>query len=166
MGGAARSRNVSRLILYEPSLGLRYPAGYIERMESLVAVGDFEAAIISVYVDLVGATNEQVDAVRLSPAWPSRLATAPTIAREARIERDWTHQPGQFATIKAPTLLLAGSDSPADLAEITRQSAAAIPRAKVHVLEGHGHFAYRTHPADVAVIISPFIRSRGTSPHD
>lgn len=159
MGGAARSPDVRRLILYEPSLGLRYPAGAIDRIESQVAAGDFEAAILSVLVGLVGATDQQVDAIRSSPTWPARLATAPTIAREARIEHGWVHQPGQFAAIAAPTLLLAGSNTPADLAEITRQSAAAIPRARVQVLEGHGYFAYRTHPAEVAAIISRFIRS-------
>ena len=33
MGGAARTANVGHLVLYEPSLGLPYPPGSIERIE-------------------------------------------------------------------------------------------------------------------------------------
>jgi len=158
MGGAARARDIRRLVLYEPSLGLSYPPGFIDRIETQVAAGDSEAAILSVLVGLAGMTGEQVDAMRSSPNWVARLATAPTIAREARIEDGWVHQPGQFDAITVPTLLLSGSESTPDLAEVTRQSASAIPRARVQMLAGHGHFAYKTHPAEVAAIIRAFDR--------
>lgn len=45
MGGATLTANVQRLILYEPSFGLRYPPGAIEAIERAVAAGDAEAAI-------------------------------------------------------------------------------------------------------------------------
>ncbi len=35
---------VDHLVLYEPSLGLRYPAGSIEAVKEAVAAGDMEAA--------------------------------------------------------------------------------------------------------------------------
>lgn len=156
MGGAARSDNIGRLILYEPSLGLSYPHGYIERIQRLVDSGDPEAAIIAVLTELGGMTAEQVEAMRASPAWPSRIATAPTIAREALIEDGWVHAPGQFDAIAAPTLFLAGTDSPAELAEVTRACAAAIRRAQIHALEGRDHFAYKTHPSEIAAVITAF----------
>lgn len=43
MGGGVLSRIVNRLVLYEPSLGLRYPAGSIEAVEEAVAAGNMEA---------------------------------------------------------------------------------------------------------------------------
>jgi pimeloyl-ACP methyl ester carboxylesterase len=156
IGAALRSRNVRRLVLYEPSLGLRYPRDLLDHIEAQVAAGDAEGAILSVLTDLAGLTEEQAEAMRSGPSWPARLATAPTIVREARIEDGWVHRPGEFAAIAAPTLFLEGSESPPELTEVTRQCAAAIANARVHMLEGHGHCAYRTHPAEVAAIVARF----------
>jgi pimeloyl-ACP methyl ester carboxylesterase len=158
IGGAARSRNLSHLVLYEPSLGLKYPPGAIAEIEAQVAAGDAEAAILSVLVGLGGMTPEQVDAMRSSSTWPARLLTAPTIAREARIENGWVHKPGEFQGITAPTLFLVGAETTPELAEVTAKCAEAIPNAIVRTLAGHGHFAYKTHPAAIAAIIGEFAR--------
>lgn len=156
MGGAARTQNVRRLILYEPSLGLTYPPGSIEAIEARVAAGDFEGAVLFVLVDIAGMLQEDVEALASSAVWPGRVATAPTIAREARIEAGWVLEPGQFAAIAAPALLLSGAESPPELGEVVRRSAEAIPGARTTVLDGHGHFAYRTHPREVAAVIAGF----------
>lgn len=162
MGGAARTRNVGRLLLYEPSLGLSYPPGSIEVIDAKVASGDFEGAVLFVLVDIAGMQADEVEALRSSSLWPARVATAPTIAREARIEANWVIEPGQFRGIAASTLLLSGSDSPSELGEVVRRSADAIPGARIAILDGHGHFAYRTHPRVVASVIAgfapPFLR--------
>jgi pimeloyl-ACP methyl ester carboxylesterase len=157
MGGAARSTNIRRLVLYEPSLGLKYPPGFLDAIEAKVAAGDAEGAILSVLVGLAGMTDEQVEAMRSSRSWPERLTTAPTIAREAKIEDTWVIRPGQFDAITAPTLFLVGGESPPDMVEITRRSAAAIADTRVQTLAGHGHFAYKTHPSEVADAIRRFI---------
>ncbi|HWD46806.1 MAG TPA: alpha/beta hydrolase, partial [Actinomycetota bacterium] len=86
-------------------------------------------------------------------------AAGPTIPRECRTEHDWTYRPGQFAAITAPTLFLAGSESPPPLREATRQAAAAIPGSQIRTLHDHGHLAYRTDPAEVAAIIRQFVAS-------
>jgi pimeloyl-ACP methyl ester carboxylesterase len=111
MGGAALTGNVDHLILYEPSLGLPYPPGSIETIESALARGDNDAAITAVMVDILELTDDEIDAFRASPLWPTRLAAAPTIPRECRAEQTWVYRPGQFDAITAPTLLLTGSDS-------------------------------------------------------
>lgn len=159
MGGAALSNNVHHLILYEPSLGLAYPAGSIEAIEEAVAAGDREGALLAVYVGILEMTDEEVEAMRSSPLWSTRLATAPTIPRECRAEDGWVYRPGQFDGIMAPTLLLAGSASPPALSEATRRAAAAIPDAQIRVLEGHGHMAHKTDPGMVAALIRQFISS-------
>jgi pimeloyl-ACP methyl ester carboxylesterase len=69
------------------------------------------------------------------------------------------HQPGQLDSIAAPTLLLAGSESPPVLTTATHQATAAIPDARIQVLKGHAHLAHKTDPAMVAVIIRQFILS-------
>jgi pimeloyl-ACP methyl ester carboxylesterase len=160
MGGAARTRNVRRLLLYEPSLGLSYPPGSMEAIDLMVASGDFEGAVLFVLIDIAGMQEEEVKALRSSSVWPARVATAPTIAREARIEANWVLGPGQFDGIASPTLLLSGSESPSELGDLVRRTADAIPGSQIAVLDGRGHFAYRTHPTEVASIIADFARHK------
>ncbi len=159
MGGAALTTNVHRLVLYEPSLGIAYPPGSIDRIEAALARGDHDAAIATVLVDILEMTNEEIDVYRASPLWPARLAAAPTIPRECRVEESWVYQPGQFDSVVATTLLLTGSNSVPVVTEATDLAAAAIPDAEIRVLEGHDHFAHRTDPAMVAEIVGRFIAS-------
>ena len=159
MGGAALTANVHHLVLYEPSLGIPYPPGSIERIEAALARGDHDAAIAAVLVDILEMTDDEIDVYRSSPLWPVRLAAAPTIPRECRTEEGWVYQPGQFDAIAAPTLLLTGSDSVPAVTEATDLAAAAIPDATIRVLDGHAHFAHRTDPATVAEIVRHFVAS-------
>jgi pimeloyl-ACP methyl ester carboxylesterase len=161
MGGAALSRRVSHLVLYEPSLGLPYPPGSIDAIEAALARGDREAAIVAVLVDILELSDDEVAAMRANPLWPVRLAAAPTIPRECRAEEGWVYRPGRFAGIGVPTLLLAGSDSVPVVVEATRRAAAAIPGARVRVLDGHAHFAHKTDPAMVAAIVRSFTAPGG-----
>ena len=103
------------------------------------------------------ATADEIEALRASPLWPVRLAAAPTIPRECHAEHDWVYEPGQFDRITAPTLMLTGSDSVPAVAEATSRAAAEIPGARVHVLDGHGHFAHKTEPAMVAALVRQFL---------
>lgn len=75
-------------MLYEPSLGIPYPTGWIDRVEQLVADGDHETAIVMVLRDLLEFTHEQIEEQRAEPEWAGRVATAPTVAREARVEQE------------------------------------------------------------------------------
>jgi pimeloyl-ACP methyl ester carboxylesterase len=153
MGGTALTGNVRHLVVYEPSLGLQYPEGSIEEIEAALAAGDREAAIVAVLADILEMSDEEIDGFRTSPMWPTRLAAAHTIPRECRAEQDWVFRPGQFSGITAPTLFLAGSESVPVVAKATSEAEAAVPRARVHTLAGHGHFAHRTDPAMVAAVI-------------
>ena len=161
MGAAALTNNVHHLVLYEPSLGLSYPPGSIEAVESAVAAGDLDRAVVTMFVDILEMSEEEIDAIRASatPNWATRVAAAHTLPRECRVEESWAYRPGQFDAITAQTLLLAGADTPADLSKATHAAAAAIPDTRIHVLEGHGHMAHKTDPAMVASIVRQFILS-------
>jgi pimeloyl-ACP methyl ester carboxylesterase len=157
MGAAALSANVHHLVLYEPSFGLTYRPGAIDAIEEAVAAGDAERAIRAAFVDTGVMTEEDFEAFKASPRWPNVVASAPTLPRECQVENDWAYVPGQFDAISAPTLVLTGSDADPELAACTQKAAAAIPNAQIRVLDGHGHFAYKTDPAMVAAIIRDFI---------
>ena len=157
MGGAARSANVDRLVRYEPSLGLSYPPGTLDAVEQAIANGDHEQAISLILSDVLEMSKEEIAAMKASPLWEIRLRSAATVAREGRTEERWAWTPGQFATITAPTLMLAGSDSSPALARCTEFAAAAIPKARIHTLVGHGHMAHVTHPEMIATIVQQFV---------
>jgi pimeloyl-ACP methyl ester carboxylesterase len=161
MGAATLTRNVHHLVLYEPSLGISYPPGSIERVENAVAAGDLDGAVATMFVDILEMSEEEIDVMRASttPNWATRIAAAHTLPRECRVEESWVYRPGQFDAIGAPTLLLAGSDTPADLNEATYAAADAIPDTRIRVLEGHSHMAHKTDPAMVAAIVRQFILS-------
>jgi pimeloyl-ACP methyl ester carboxylesterase len=157
MGGAALTGDVDRLVLYEPGLGIPYPAGSIEEVEAALAADDVETAVRLVLVGIVGVTEAELDALRSGPRWPTMLASVPTVPRECRVEDGWRYRPAAFDGIAAPTLLLAGSESLPVLREATDRAAAAIPGARVRMLQGHAHLAIRTDPAMVADLIRRFV---------
>jgi pimeloyl-ACP methyl ester carboxylesterase len=78
---------------------------------------------------------------RAEPEWARRVATAPTVAREARAEQEWTYAGNPMDRITTPTLLLSGSDSPPDIRHAAAAARAAIPGARARVLAGRGHGA-------------------------
>jgi pimeloyl-ACP methyl ester carboxylesterase len=159
MGAATLIDNVNRLILYEPGLGITYPAGSVEAVEAALAAGDQEAAAIALLEKVVELSDEEIEFTRSLPTWPARLALLPTLPREAAAESGWVYEPGRFDRITAPALVLAGSDSPPAQQEASRAAAAAIPGARLQILEGHSHIAHRTDTAMVAGIIREFIAS-------
>ena len=159
MGAANLTTHVSHLLLYEPSLGLGYPPGWIATCQKMLDIGDLEGAIVAMLRDLLEFSDDQIDAMRAGPEWPGRIAVAHTMTREARAEESWVHRPGRFDRITAPTLLISGSESSVEIQVATNAAAAAIPDARVHLLRGHAHIAHRTHPALVAETVRGFITS-------
>jgi pimeloyl-ACP methyl ester carboxylesterase len=157
LGGAALTPDVERLVLYEPSFGLAYPPGSIERIEAALAAGDREAAIEEVLVGILELDEEDVRAMRASPLWPVRVAAAHTVARECRAEQGWVFTPGRFDAVTAPTLFLTGSETVPSIAAATEAAAAAVAGAEVRVLDGHAHLAHRTDPALVAGVLTELV---------
>jgi pimeloyl-ACP methyl ester carboxylesterase len=159
MGGAARTANVAALVLYEPGLQVAIAPDAIDAVDAAVADGRREDAARLLLVDIVEMTDEELGLLRSRPVWPSRLEILPTVPRELRAETGWVYRPGQFAGVTAPTVLLAGSDSPPIQQEATRRAAAAIAGSEIRVLDGHGHIAHQTDPALVAGVLREIVRA-------
>ena len=94
MGGAALTGDVHHLVLYEPGLGIAYPAGSIEEIEQAVAAGDLETALLAVLAGVVGMTQEEIASLRSGERWPALLAGVPAVPRECRAEDGWVYRPG------------------------------------------------------------------------
>jgi pimeloyl-ACP methyl ester carboxylesterase len=84
--------------------------------------------------------------LRQLPTWERRVQLAPTIAREVAIDRTYGFEPGRFADLRTPTLLLLGGDSPELFQRATEVVNQAVAGSKVVVLPGQQHIAMDTNP--------------------
>jgi pimeloyl-ACP methyl ester carboxylesterase len=153
---------VQRLILYEPPIPTGvplYPPNAPGRIQSLVDEGDLEAGLELFFREVVRMTDQQFENYRSLPAWPTRIALAPTIPRELVIDRAYQFRPERFTTFSTPTLLLLGGDSPPAFRQATDLLAAALPAGRVAVMPGQQHVAMDTAPdlflAEVTRFLSP-----------
>lgn len=142
--------NLRRLILYEgvPLRGAdSFPSSAIDRLDAMLAAGDMEGMLTTLFRDLVEMPSEELELLRSQhDAWAARLANARALPREARIEAEYTFSPGRFAGMHTPTLLLVGGDSPPREMVNARGVAEALPDARVSVLPGQQHAAMYAAP--------------------
>jgi pimeloyl-ACP methyl ester carboxylesterase len=146
---AWRTPHVRRLVLYEPPLpvGMEiYPPGLVERLAALLTAGDREGVVSAFLGEVVRMPADELDMVRRQPTWQARVAAAHTIPRELRIADDYQPDFGRFATLRVPTLLLVGGDSPSFLVEPTQRLHESITGSRHVVMPGQQHVAMDSAP--------------------
>jgi pimeloyl-ACP methyl ester carboxylesterase len=144
-----RTSRVRRLVLYEPPLpvGLEiYPPGLIDRLDQLLAAGDHEGVVATLFREVVRMPEAELDIVRADPSWEARVAAAHTIPRELRIADVYDPAFERFARVGVPTLLLLGGDSPSFLVDPTHRLHESISGSKLMVMPGQQHVAMNTAP--------------------
>ncbi len=146
---AALSRNLRRLVLYEPPI----PAGtpitppdFIDRLQALLDAGDRDGVVSTFLRAVPRVPPDQLEHMRSLPAWPARVAAAGTIARELRTQNEYTFEPTKFRDVKVPTLLLLGGDSPAFFRAALERIDYALRNAQLVVLPRQQHVAIDTAP--------------------
>jgi pimeloyl-ACP methyl ester carboxylesterase len=162
IGAALLTENVGRLVLYEPSTeaaAAELPAGVVERMEASLADGDREAALDIVFRDVVMLPDEQVAALRAQPAWRGRVAAVHTVPRELAAEIGGAIERERLADVTVPVLLVSGGESPEYMKSDTTTIAAALPDARVVVLDGQDHVGDVLAPEAFAEVVIPFLRA-------
>lgn len=161
-GAATRTRNLRRLVLYEgwpmPDLADRTtPPGLLDRLEALIAEGRREEGLELFYRDVAKVSEAELAGAKAAPTWPARVAAVHTVPREIRAFGEQGLDPREAALIDVPTLLLIGSESPADVQGKPEVVAAALPDARIHTLQGQGHLAYLTDPEGFAAEVMAFL---------
>ncbi|MGE5719226.1 MAG: alpha/beta fold hydrolase [Nocardioidaceae bacterium] len=96
-------------------------------------------------------------ALEAAPTWPARVAAAPTVPRELAAFARQAFDPGWAARISVPVLLLVGGASPDEVRADPDVVAAALPDARIRVLEGQTHMAHLTSPETFAVELLGFL---------
>ncbi len=102
---AERSESLQGLVAYEPPIGV--DADHLNALEDLIGQGKLDAALED-FLRAVGTTDEQIETIRASPAWPNLRATVPTVPREVGACAAWSHPRGPIQT---PSLFLRGGET-------------------------------------------------------
>lgn len=158
---ALLTTNMRRLILYEgvPLRGAElYRPGAVDRLQAILNGGDVEGMLSAMFADLMEMLPDELDMMRSRrDAWTVRLRNAPTLPRELRAETRYVFDPGRFASVRTPTLLLVGERSPPRERRNAEGVAAALPDARVGILPGQKHAAMYTAPEHFVAEVIRFL---------
>lgn len=153
--------NIESLVLYEgvPLRGADgYAPGVIDSLHAQLVAGDVEGMLVRMLRDVAGLDPADIEALRAQPqAWQTRLANAPTIPRELRVEAQYTFDHARFQAMRARTLLLVGGRSAARETVNAQGVADGLARANVAVLPGQEHLAMYTAPELFVDVVSRFL---------
>lgn len=164
-GAALLTNNIRSLVLYEgwpPVMPekLKFPQGFAEQLDALVARGDREAALELFWREVVKVSEEDIRAIRAQPTWAARLTTVHTITREFQAFYADMFDRERAARITVPVLLLVGTDTPEELRDDPETVVAALPDARIAYLEGQQHIGDVLAPERFAGKMLEFLRER------
>lgn len=159
---ALQSRNLRRLILYEPPVKTNMESfsspEMVQLLRTNLANGQREQVLITFLQETAGMSAEGIARARTQPAWPYRVAAAHTILREIEtVEHLYQFDPTRFRKMATKTSLLEGSDSPANAKAATQAVRAALPNSLIAIMLGQKHLATGTAPELFARIVIDFL---------
>jgi pimeloyl-ACP methyl ester carboxylesterase len=152
LGAALQTTRLRRLVLYEPPIPVsgtfRPQPTVLTKLQTLIAQGDRETAVVTFAREVAGASNAEIDLMRASPvAWAGRLAAIHTVLRELQVTSgDCAVDVSRLKTLPTPTLLLLGGDSAPHLHAGAATLQAILPNVSVAIMPGQQHLAMNTAP--------------------
>jgi pimeloyl-ACP methyl ester carboxylesterase len=143
MYAAASGIPVTKLALWEPPFILdeanRPPEDQVEQYETMVTEGRRGDAVEYFMTKVIGMPAEMVAGMRGQPWWPAQEALAHTLAYDARIMGDYSLPVDAAASVKVPTIVVAGGADFPWMRDTAEALAEALPDGQVRLLEGQGH---------------------------
>ncbi len=139
--------NIRKLVLYEPPIRTSddfRPPDIVERIQAFLDAGQPDEVLATFLEEIAGQDPRRVALQRRTPAWRSRAATAPAVAREVRTTHWYDVRAERFAELRVPVLLLQGGDSPPRHVRVTKLLARSLPDVRVVELPGQTHIAMHT----------------------
>jgi pimeloyl-ACP methyl ester carboxylesterase len=134
---------ITKLALWEPPFILdesrRPPTDQVEQYETMIAEGRRGDAVEYFMSRVVGMPPEFVAGARSQPWWSATEALAHTLAYDARIMGDYSLPTLLAASVKVPTLVIAGGSDFPWMRETAQALADALPDGETRTLEGQGH---------------------------
>jgi pimeloyl-ACP methyl ester carboxylesterase len=149
LGGAATTRAIRRLVLYESAPappGMAFErAEVVARLRNLEAAGDGVGVLRTFLTQVVGLNEQEWAAFQASPVWQARLSAMHTVVRELTAETGQDNPADLLAAahrVRQPVLQLLGSDSGQIFRLGTAALDAALPNGRVVELPGQKHAAH------------------------
>ncbi len=148
---ALRTRNLRRLILYEPPIPVGvpgvYPSDVVAEVRNRLAEGDRDGAVTLFLSRIARVPQSELDLLKSVPAWKGRVAAAHTVLREIDAgDKLYKFEPRRFRSVKVPVLLLVGGDSPEFLKVPVDELHRILPNSRLVVMPGQQHVAINTAP--------------------
>jgi pimeloyl-ACP methyl ester carboxylesterase len=158
LDAATSNIECSSLILYEIPAHQDRRADAVERALRRFDAGDDEAALLLLFAEVVGLSDDEVALLRSVPdIWNDIVLGAPTVRREVKMLATRAWNTDAYRSIDAPVLYISGAltDSPVYLSH--RELIEAVPHAAHAILGGQRHIAMVTDPQALATVVLDFI---------
>lgn len=144
LAAAAKGLNIKRLALFEPPFmvgnsGHRPPPDHQAQLKALIAADRRGDAAKFFLAKVMGIPALIVAIMRLMPFWSKLKATANTLPYDAAIMGDFSFPTQRVASVRVPTLVIAGEKSPPVLRDAVQAVADTLPGAQHRVLKGQSH---------------------------
>ena len=146
---AASGLAIKKLALQEPPLFVnandrRPPQDFTEHITDLIASDRRDEAVKYFMTDGMGAPGFIIPLMHLMPgAWTQLKAVAHTLPYDARLLESYTAgkplSGNDWRLVTMPTLVMAGSESPAFLRHDAEALAEALPHVRLLIQKGLGH---------------------------
>ena len=143
---ALRTDAINRIVLYEPPGDT--PGHRVSSPDLLAALTNAatpDETVTILFRDILRMPERDIEAMRGTPVWQARLATAPTLLRELTAIERFTFAT-RLASIDVPVRLLVGTESPPYFRPVAEAIAAQVPNAEIVDLPGQSHTAMDTAP--------------------
>ena len=155
---------IEKLALYESPFivddtRMPLPDDFVARTENAIAAGRRGHAV-KMFMRFVGMPAIFAALMPLTPMWRKLKAVAHTLPYDLSImqhnQRGKPLSPGEFASVKVPTLVADGGKSPAWLRNASRALAQVLPNAEYRTLDGQTHMVK---PKALAPALTEFFES-------
>jgi pimeloyl-ACP methyl ester carboxylesterase len=164
LGAALLTHAIRRLVVYEGAPPAPEGPGFqdadartLNRIETLVAVGDRDAALETFMREIVGMPEPELAAFRANPIWPRRAAAVDTTIRELRAETSPAGSLEALGGVRQPVLQILGGDSSPAFAAATAALDARLRNGRVVTIPGARHAAHHTHAAAFVAAVESFL---------
>jgi pimeloyl-ACP methyl ester carboxylesterase len=157
MEAAIALDGIRKLAMWEPPFlpeGAPHPpADTAQTFTDLVEAGRRGDAVEFFMAKVVGLPPEFVQGARQAPFWAQTEALAHTLAYDATVMGDYSIPAEKAASVKVPTIVIAGGADFPWMPETAQTLAAAMPNGETRRLEGQGH---DVDPAVLAPVLIEF----------
>ena len=147
---ALLTEHLDTLLIYEPPpMGIpeALPPGFLSKLQQIYDQGQPEAMLSTFFRELVGLSQEGLDALKSKASWSDRVDSAHTVLREIKQTTTLPRfNPKRYQDLTVHTLLLVGEDSSPGTWAIIEEIDAALPNSEIVELPGQGHMAIHNDP--------------------